>query len=95
MSTPASDRKGSTMPENAEREIPTGLDLRWNEKPICPYCGATQEDAWELRGEFPGDGESGTTDCGECEREFHWTRNLSVTYDTETMEAADAPGGSA
>jgi hypothetical protein len=68
------------MPEHTERGIPTGLDLQYNDHPICPYCGAEDEGAWEM------EGEDGTTDCGECEREYRWSRNVSVTYDTERME---------
>lgn len=44
---------------------------------ICPYCGYLDRDSWEL-----GDGGEGCgeTECGQCEKEFTWSRSFSVTY---------------
>lgn len=44
---------------------------------VCPHCGTEQGDSWELQGE------SGVDKCAKCEREFKWTRDIEVTYNTE------------
>lgn len=43
----------------------------------CPYCLELQSDSWEF-----GDGGEGCgeTDCENCEKEFTWARQISVTY---------------
>ena len=43
----------------------------------CPYCLALQSNSWEL-----GDGGEGCgeMECGKCEKEFIWARQLRVTY---------------
>jgi len=44
---------------------------------ICPYCGKSQQDSWELGN---GGAETGITECSECEKEFKWEREISVSY---------------
>lgn len=41
----------------------------------CPYCGWKDRDSWES-------GDSGTMDCGNCDKQFTFERNVDVTYTT-------------
>ena len=50
---------------------------------ICPYCGYEQRDSWEI----PGD--DGTVECGRCEKEFDFTRNVEVTFSTTPLAKED------
>jgi len=43
----------------------------------CPYCGHPRRDSEELGDGGEGGGE---TECGSCEREFRWSRTLTVRY---------------
>ena len=43
---------------------------------VCPYCGYTERDSWELTDD---DGEN---TCGRCDSEYEYTRNVSITYST-------------
>ena len=56
------------------------IDHEYTREPICPYCGYEKRDAWELS-------DDGETECGECEREYSFTRNVSVTWSTEPIES--------
>lgn len=55
------------------------LDLFHNPDPVCPHCGASYRDAWELRLE---DGGVAEVECGSCENEYTVTCSITVTYDT-------------
>lgn len=46
---------------------------------VCPYCGEEASDSWELGS---GREEDGEMECGHCNRLFHWSREISVTYST-------------
>ena len=62
---------------------PTELDCSYNSEIMCPYCGESDSDSWEVRGE--PDEERQIT-CGYCEREFLFTRSLEVTYSSRKIE---------
>ena len=49
----------------------------------CPYCGYVQRDIWEYAYD---DEESADTECGECEREFTWSRETRHTFTTAPLE---------
>jgi len=54
------------------------IDETWNNDVLeCPYCHHKCRDAYEL-----GDGGEGCgeTECGSCEREFRWSRSITVHY---------------
>jgi len=53
------------------------------EEMICPYCGYEQMNSWEI----PGD--DGTVECGRCEKEFDFTRNVEVTFSTTPIAKED------
>jgi len=61
------------------------ITLDYNDDPVCPYCGSTMDDAWELG---VSEDEHITTDCGNCEREFDVYAHFSVTYTTKMIEVA-------
>lgn len=46
---------------------------------VCPYCGHEGRDSWEL-------GDSGETDCGECERVFWFERIIDISYTCRKLE---------
>lgn len=58
------------------------FDTDLTDEIVCPECGHEESDSWEY-----GDLESsGRVTCGRCSREFWATRNVSITYSTETVE---------
>lgn len=56
-----------------ERKKPKDFERSFTREVVCPYCGKEQSDSWEL-------GDDGDMDCGYCEREFSYTRDVEVTY---------------
>ena len=51
----------------------------WNEEEIvCPFCGYTQSDSWEI--EQDSQGHLGDIECDDCSRIFEAQRDVSVTY---------------
>lgn len=58
------------------------LDPHFTDAPICPHCGSTMSDAWEL--EF---GMSGTeeVDCGHCGQPYLVTQHVRITYSTKAI----------
>lgn len=49
-------------------------------KLVCPYCGAIQEDTCELE-----EG-TGTDFCGECEKEFSFTKEIVIEFSSAKLE---------
>lgn len=45
---------------------------------VCPYCGYEFEDSWEY-----DDDED--VECYHCEKKFHVTKNVEVTYETHRI----------
>jgi hypothetical protein len=60
-------------------------DRRYTEKPVCPFCGHVEQDAWEI--DFPDGLESSTelycNHCGEC---YFVERHCSVSYSTDEIK---------
>jgi hypothetical protein len=56
-------------------------DTEWTDEPVCPHCGKVQGDAWEW-----GDDECGETECGSCEKSFHYTRYVSINWSTKPVK---------
>lgn len=52
--------------------------------PICPYCGASQDDWWDGCGKLD-DGDSWEPECDTCGKEFKATISVSTTFDTEPL----------
>lgn len=48
-------------------------DCLFTDELMCPYCGHTTSDSWELDDE-------GEICCDECNETFKYTRNFEVTY---------------
>lgn len=48
-----------------------------NDKLLCPYCGAVQDDVWDVF--EPGDDEE-EFDCGTCCRPFYAVQRVHYTY---------------
>lgn len=71
---------------------PDPVDLKFNEQPVCPYCGYIRQDAWEINfGSNLFDGEAGIY-CGECGKEYRVCREVEVTYSTYTLESLQPKG---
>lgn len=55
------------------------IDHEYTDEIVCPFCGNEFSDSFEY-----GEGEDiGLIECGECEKEFYATRNISVSYSTK------------
>jgi len=48
------------------------------DNPICPYCGHEERDVFDLF-------DSGEIECTGCGREFHYEKNVWVTWDTSEI----------
>ncbi len=46
----------------------------YNEDLVCPYCGAKQQDTWEL------DEGEGEIECLACEKTFKFTKEYIVKF---------------
>jgi len=57
-------------------------DTEYTFEPVCPHCGKTERDSWEI--DF-GDGADGdaTITCSSCEKDYSCTRNVNVSYSTK------------
>jgi transcription elongation factor Elf1 len=67
------------MPDDEE------IDTRYTRDLVCPYCGHVETDSWEMAAGGV-DGDVGTTNCGECDREYEYTINVDITYCISKME---------
>ena len=50
---------------------------------MCPYCDWEDNDSWEF------DDDEGIVTCGNCEKEFNVSRDISVSYSTSKIECKD------
>ena len=58
------------------------IDHEGTDDVVCPYCGATY-----YYGDFIRGGCSdGVTNCDNCDKEFKWEADFSVTFCTEKIE---------
>lgn len=58
------------------------FDCEYVRNIVCPHCGSTMEDAWEV--EF--DDECIEIECGDCKETFGVTKHESVTYSSYCLE---------
>lgn len=65
-----------------KKRISKRFDHEYSDEVICPHCGYEHGDSWEM-----GEGDN---ECSECEKPFSMSRNVSVTYSTEKLEASHA-----
>lgn len=52
------------------------LDHKHTQEVVCPWCGYEHGDSWEIGFD---DGED---ECCECGKQFHYVRDINVTYST-------------
>lgn len=52
----------------------------------CPYCDSENEDSWELSED------SGTCFCGNCHKEFNYTRELTAVYHSSRINCEESNG---
>ena len=69
-------------------------DYEWDEhktsyeiEMICPYCGYTERDSWELTDD------DGQNTCGQCDSEYEYTRDVSITYSTTPKTEGENTNG--
>lgn len=60
-------------------EAKAEIDHEYTQDLVCPFCGYTERDSWEIH----GNDEDGETDCGECGETYRWSAHTDVTYCTE------------
>jgi hypothetical protein len=70
--------------ENMSEKQEAVFECSFSSKPVCPYCGNEEEDAWEI--DF-GDGLEGDTehDCGSCGETYFVSRSVSIYYSTQKL----------
>lgn len=65
-----------------KKRISAGFDHEYTDEVMCPHCGYTHGDSWEMR--------EGENDCPDCKKHFTIHRNVSVSYTTEKVKAKKA-----
>ncbi len=70
--------------KTTQNSPPKQDDLKHNDSPVCPHCGAVYRDAWEIP--FDSGEDSCDIDCGNCEQTYEVFRNISVTYCTYAID---------
>ena len=60
----------------------SGIDHEFTDEIVCPWCGHETGDSFEFQNDY------GEETCYECDKEFTYTRYISVEYSTEKKEAA-------
>lgn len=61
------------------------IDHRLTRNIVCPHCGHEHRDSWEMP-------DGGDMDCYECDREFRYSRDVTVTYSSSKKDDSDATG---
>jgi hypothetical protein len=68
------------------REInynPDGEEQLYESLLKCPYCGNENQDSWEI------EDSSGERECGRCNSEYEYEREVSVSYSTYPKKGND------
>ncbi len=52
------------------------IDHEYTDNIVCPHCGYQFSDCYEF------EDQSGEIECYKCEGDFHYEREISVTYTT-------------
>lgn len=63
-------------------------ETQYTDEPICPHCGKSVSDAWEINFGATGDEET-ELECGHCEKPFTVSRRITVKYCTSKLK--DSP----
>ena len=59
------------------------IDHEYTDDIVCPYCGYTHRDSWELGADY------GDHDCGSCGKIFLYERDIVVSYSTSKTDQAN------
>jgi transposase len=59
--------------------MPKEIDHICTKEIVCPYCGYTMSDSWEME-------DDGSWTCDACNNEFRYQRNISVSYTSRKKE---------
>lgn len=62
------------------------FDTEHTIKPICPYCGAPENDVWEYYKDGAGVGDAITITCLHCGSEYTAIEHATTTYTTAKTE---------
>jgi len=60
----------------------SNFETQYTHEIVCPYCGYKFCDSWEMNQGEEGDDDA---ECPSCEREFIFTRILTVEYCTSKI----------
>lgn len=66
--------------ENGRSKEPLDFDHEYTREIVCPYCGYTHHDSWELQED------DGDMDCESCGETFEYFREVQVSYSTNKKE---------
>jgi transcription elongation factor Elf1 len=61
-------------------EIDQDIDHEYTNEIVCPFCGSEFGDSWEVES---GSEDLGLQQCGDCDKHFYATRNITIDYCTE------------
>lgn len=62
------------------------IDVDYQDKITCPYCGWQDGDSRETFGSDDGDGSTTVISCGNCGKNFEVVINVSVDYSSWFIE---------
>ena len=68
----------------ADRHHDNCPQLSGSTRPVCPYCGHEESEPWDVMA--IEDGASAVFECQGCERTYHVTVSVRVTYETRAKE---------
>jgi rubredoxin len=60
------------------------IDCERTSDVVCPYCG-TEDSYWFDYIGNRGDGDTGITTCGNCEKEIEYTVHMSIDFSTKKL----------
>lgn len=55
------------------------MEHKFTDEIVCPYCGCIFNDSWEF------EDDDGIILCEECGKEFNYTREINITYNTSKL----------
>ncbi len=55
------------------------IECEYTDEIVCPYCGYESGDSWEISAD------SGDDVCPDCDKKFHYERNVTVDYSTSKI----------
>jgi hypothetical protein len=77
-----------TIPTAPPSAVAREFDTDWTDYPVCPECGAEDQDWWDGLRQSMGDGDSWTESCGSCGADYTVTMCVSTSFSTTSSSVS-------